>query len=34
MGLRFVETLSQRVEAYDWLTSFYDMDGDIVLLAT
>lgn len=28
------ETLSQRVEAYDWLTSFYDMDGDIVLLAT
>lgn len=27
------ETLSQRVEAYDWLTSFYDMDGDIVLLA-
>ena len=27
------ETLSQRVEAYDWLTSFYDIDGDIVLLA-
>lgn len=27
------ELLSQRLESYDWLTAFFDMDGDIVLLA-
>ncbi|MGO4276253.1 DNA-binding response regulator, partial [Paenibacillus sp. TAF58] len=27
------EVISDRVQSYDWITSFFDMDGDIVLLA-